>query len=190
MSIGGADISFKMSFKNSNAFELLVDRIRYEFQLGGKPVGEGIISGDKNIESGEIRIFSLPFLLSFFELGKEEMIELRHNMQMIFQDPYGSLNPRKSIRQTLSKPFKFYQLIEKDEIESKVTELLELVALSPRSSRQLGIAVDLGTTKIAGYLLDLESCRTLASKGIMNPQIAYGEDVIARILRTGRSLAE
>jgi LEA14-like dessication related protein len=71
MSIGGADISFKTSFKNRNAFELLVDRIRYEFHLGGKPVGEGIISGDKNIESGEIRIFSLPFLLSFFELGKE-----------------------------------------------------------------------------------------------------------------------
>lgn len=71
MSVGGADISLKMSFKNNNTFELLVDRIRYRFQLGGKAVGEGIISGDKNIESGEIRVFSLPFLLSFFELGKE-----------------------------------------------------------------------------------------------------------------------
>ncbi len=63
----------------------------------------------------------------------------------------------------------------------------ELVALNPQSSRQLGLAVDLGTTKVAGYLLDLESGRTLASKGLMNPQIAYGEDIIARILRTRES---
>ncbi len=66
----------------------------------------------------------------------------------------------------------------------------ELVALSPRSGCQLGLAVDLGTTKVAGYLLDLESGRTLASKGIMNPQIAYGEDVIARIARTRESAAD
>jgi LEA14-like dessication related protein len=77
MTIGGADLSFKMSFKNSNAFELLVDRIGYGFQLGGQLVGEGIIRGDKNIESGEIRVFSIPFLLSFFEVGKEVCSELR-----------------------------------------------------------------------------------------------------------------
>jgi len=71
MAIGGADISFKMSFKNSNSFELLADRISYKFHLGETPVGEGIISGDKNIVSGEIRVFSIPFLLSFFEVGKE-----------------------------------------------------------------------------------------------------------------------
>jgi LEA14-like dessication related protein len=71
MTIGGADLRFKMSFKNSNAFELLVDRIRYGFHLGGKSVGQGIINGDKNIENGEIRVFSIPFLLDFFEVGKE-----------------------------------------------------------------------------------------------------------------------
>ena len=57
----------------------------------------------------------------------------------------------------------------------------ELIALGHSRSRQLGLALDLGTTKIAGYLLDLETGRTLASKGIMNPQIDYGEDVITRI---------
>jgi len=57
----------------------------------------------------------------------------------------------------------------------------EIVALGPWSSRQLGLAVDLGTTKIAGYLVDLSDGQTLAGKGIMNPQISYGEDVISRI---------
>jgi uncharacterized 2Fe-2S/4Fe-4S cluster protein (DUF4445 family) len=41
--------------------------------------------------------------------------------------------------------------------------------------------VDLGSTKIAGYLVDLENGKTLAEKGIMNPQISYGEDIISRI---------
>lgn len=43
------------------------------------------------------------------------------------------------------------------------------------------MAVDLGTTKIAAYLLDLTSGKTLASEGVMNPQISYGEDTISRI---------
>jgi uncharacterized 2Fe-2S/4Fe-4S cluster protein (DUF4445 family) len=57
----------------------------------------------------------------------------------------------------------------------------EVIALLPPSSRQLGLAIDLGTTKIAGYLVDLSDGQTLAAKGIMNPQISYGEDIISRI---------
>ena len=57
----------------------------------------------------------------------------------------------------------------------------EVIALLPATSRLLGLAIDLGTTKIAGYLVDLSDGRTLAAKGIMNPQISYGEDIISRI---------
>ena len=57
----------------------------------------------------------------------------------------------------------------------------EVIALGPSSRRQLGLAVDLGTTKIACYLIDLTDGRTMAAKGIMNPQISYGEDIISRI---------
>ncbi len=45
----------------------------------------------------------------------------------------------------------------------------------------LGLAVDIGTTKMAAYVLDLATGRTLAKAGVMNPQIAYGEDVVSRI---------
>ncbi len=45
----------------------------------------------------------------------------------------------------------------------------------------LGMAVDLGTTKIAGYLVDLESGTLLASEGVMNPQTRLGADVISRL---------
>ena len=56
-----------------------------------------------------------------------------------------------------------------------------VVALLPERAQILGLAVDVGTTKVAAYLLDLESGDVLAVRGAMNPQISYGEDVISRI---------
>lgn len=56
----------------------------------------------------------------------------------------------------------------------------ELIGVARPASRHLGLAVDFGSTKLAGYLIDLDSGKTLASKGLMNPQISYGEDIIAR----------
>ncbi len=66
----------------------------------------------------------------------------------------------------------------------------EVVAILPGTSRQLGLAIDLGTTKIAGYLVDLASGRTLAARGAMNPQLSYGEDIISRITGAARSPEE
>jgi uncharacterized 2Fe-2S/4Fe-4S cluster protein (DUF4445 family) len=66
----------------------------------------------------------------------------------------------------------------------------EIVAVGPPEGRQLGLAVDLGTTKIAAYLVDLEDGRTVASRGSMNPQIAYGEDLISRLSRAMESREE
>jgi len=57
----------------------------------------------------------------------------------------------------------------------------EVVALFPWTSHPLGLAIDLGTTKIAGYLVDLSDGRTLTAKGMMNPQISFGEDIISRM---------
>lgn len=57
----------------------------------------------------------------------------------------------------------------------------EVIALLPRETDIYGIAVDIGTTKIAIYAVDLGSGDIVAKTGEMNPQIAYGEDVISRI---------
>ena len=48
--------------------------------------------------------------------------------------------------------------------------------------------MDIGTTKLAAYLVDLGTGATVARAGAMNPQIAYGEDVISRIAFAGREL--
>ena len=57
----------------------------------------------------------------------------------------------------------------------------EIVAFLPPETPVFGLAVDIGTTKVAAYLVDLDSGETVAKTGAMNPQIAYGEDVISRI---------
>jgi uncharacterized 2Fe-2S/4Fe-4S cluster protein (DUF4445 family) len=62
----------------------------------------------------------------------------------------------------------------------------EIIGLLEPDIPPLGLAVDLGTTKIAVYLLDLCAGQTLASHGLMNPQIAYGEDIITRIAYAGK----
>ncbi|MFW6116125.1 MAG: ASKHA domain-containing protein [bacterium] len=57
----------------------------------------------------------------------------------------------------------------------------EVIGAARAGTPPLGLAVDIGTTKVAAYLVDLESGETLGASGEMNPQIAFGEDVMARI---------
>ena len=56
-----------------------------------------------------------------------------------------------------------------------------VIAVLPVGSQLLGLAVDVGTTKLAAYLCDLGTGSILAKTGAMNPQTAFGEDVISRI---------
>lgn len=63
----------------------------------------------------------------------------------------------------------------------------EIVGVVADGKRPLGFAVDLGTTKIAAYLVDLETGDDLASAGAPNPQIGYGEDVISRLNHVSRN---
>ena len=58
-------------------------------------------------------------------------------------------------------------------------ELLNATSYSFQSL--LGLAVDVGSTKLACYLMDLSTGEVLAAKGVPNPQIAYGEDIMARL---------
>jgi uncharacterized 2Fe-2S/4Fe-4S cluster protein (DUF4445 family) len=57
----------------------------------------------------------------------------------------------------------------------------EIIGVLETSSVYYGLAVDIGTTKMAAFLVDLTTGRTVAKQGVMNPQIAFGEDVVSRI---------
>jgi oligopeptide/dipeptide ABC transporter ATP-binding protein len=63
-------------------------------------------------------------------LSYEEMRRLRRKMQMVFQDPYASLNPKKTIRQILTEPLRVHGLYSAKERIQKAIEILEIVGLS------------------------------------------------------------
>jgi oligopeptide/dipeptide ABC transporter ATP-binding protein len=77
--------------------------------------------------SGEI-FFRKQNILS---LGKKEMRMLRREMQIIFQDPYASLNPRLSILSIVSEPLVIHGVSNKNELKERVAELLKKVGLEP-----------------------------------------------------------
>jgi len=66
------------------------------------------------------------------EMSREEYMEYRRSVQMIHQDPYASLNPTKTILQTLMTPLRRWGIAKtRREAEEKVAELLETVGLTP-----------------------------------------------------------
>ncbi|MEM3730483.1 MAG: ATP-binding cassette domain-containing protein [Candidatus Bathyarchaeia archaeon] len=68
---------------------------------------------------------------NIFKLNKKQMRKLRTQMQMIFQDPMASLNPRKKVRQTIEQVFKLHTSLSGEELHDKVVDLLETVGLTP-----------------------------------------------------------
>jgi oligopeptide transport system ATP-binding protein len=64
-------------------------------------------------------------------LSRREMRSLRREMQMIFQDPYASLNPRRRIGQIVAEPLRLQGVAKGGELRGKVRELLDRVGLSP-----------------------------------------------------------
>jgi oligopeptide/dipeptide ABC transporter ATP-binding protein len=62
-------------------------------------------------------------------LSKEEVRSVRRHMQMIFQDPYSSLNPRMRVEDIVAEPLRVHGLYQGSELKEKVVELLRLVGL-------------------------------------------------------------
>lgn len=71
-----------------------------------------------------------------FAASPSEMRALRKDMQIIFQDPYASLNPRMSVGDIIAEPIKLYNLAAGSEIQKKVEYLLSCVGLAPYHARR------------------------------------------------------
>jgi len=65
------------------------------------------------------------------KLTKSQFRRIRKNMQMVFQDPYMSLNPRMTVRQIVGEPLIINEQISKTELEERVLRIIELVGLNP-----------------------------------------------------------
>ena len=72
------------------------------------------------------------------QMSGEEIRQLRPKMQMIFQDPYATLNPRHSVRKIVGEPLVIHGLMKKgsNALKDRVAELLELVGMDPAYMRR------------------------------------------------------
>ena len=67
------------------------------------------------------------------KLNKEEMRKKRKDLQIIFQDPFSSLNPRKTISQTITEALKLNKIVtDKQQMQQRVLELMDTVGLAER----------------------------------------------------------
>lgn len=72
-------------------------------------------------------------------LKGRDVLPYRRKMQMIFQNPYASLNPRMTIQQTLEEPIRFHQPgLARDEVQSKVQEVMASVGIDPDWGSRFG----------------------------------------------------
>ncbi|GAA0462626.1 ABC transporter ATP-binding protein [Alkalibacillus silvisoli] len=94
----------------------------------GKTTTGKAIMGLNNITDGEVY-----FDGNHLNDKKGKKVDVRKDVQMIFQDPYSSLNPRKRVLDIIAEPFRNYEKLTKNEEKKKVQELLERVGIGADS---------------------------------------------------------
>ncbi|NMB45191.1 MAG: ATP-binding cassette domain-containing protein [Firmicutes bacterium] len=80
---------------------------------------------------GEILLRTEDGVIDISDLGRQELRNVRKRMQMIFQDPYSSLNPRMTVQEIVAEPLICYEMGSSEEIRDRVAELLTVVGLDP-----------------------------------------------------------
>lgn len=97
-----------------------------ESGCGKSTTGRSILRLDEPTE-GEV-IFEGESLTA---MGKKELRDTRGEIQVIFQDPYASLNPRRTIRQMLNEAMAIQNVLPKEQREDRILELMDHVGLRP-----------------------------------------------------------
>ncbi|MFB0528145.1 MAG: ASKHA domain-containing protein, partial [bacterium] len=136
----------------------------------------------------EIEVRPFPPVKKFFlQLTKATLSDTRSDFQRIKEELKRKYNVKVE-----SADSKVLNIIGPTLRDSKwsITVIVrgsEIIGVEPgnRTKESLGIAIDLGTSKIAFYLVDLLTGESINIYGITNPQIAYGEDVLSRIRYAG-----
>jgi oligopeptide transport system ATP-binding protein len=125
-------------FQNQTQYLKAVDGISFEIYRGetfslvgesgcGKSTtGRGILQLEPST-GGKVYFEEIDLTT----LSDKALQQMRRRMQMIFQDPYASLNPRMTIGKIISEPLIVHQLCNKKQAKNRVQQLLDLVGLNP-----------------------------------------------------------
>ena len=131
-------ISFPNFNKGKRTMVRAVDNISFSVREGeifgivgesgsGKSTLGSATIGLQAVTAGEVRHKGKPMPA----IGTADWMRLRRQLQIIFQDPFSSLNPRRTIGQALAEPLRTHKLYNKGLIPSKISNLLEQVGLNP-----------------------------------------------------------
>jgi oligopeptide transport system ATP-binding protein len=125
-------------FSKVTAYVRAVDDISFDIHSGetfglvgesgsGKTTAGRVILRLMEPDAGEIRFDGVDLR----QLDAAALRRKRRDMQIIFQDPYGSLNPRMTVREIVGEPFAIHGLADGSDQEARIAELLKIVGLDP-----------------------------------------------------------
>jgi len=109
--------------------------------------------------------------MKVFQMSKSQLRGLRKEMQIIFQDPYSSLNPRMTVNQILSDPMEIHGVYQGRERKDRIAYLLEKVGLTPEQGRRYAHEFSGGQRQRIG----------IARALTLNPQLIIGDEPVSAL---------
>ncbi|CAN7155904.1 dipeptide ABC transporter ATP-binding protein [Bradyrhizobium sp. LjRoot220] len=136
-------VAARSVFGRATAFVRAVDGVSFRVEAGktlalvgesgcGKSTVSRLVLRLIEPDAGSVRFEGRDLLA----LGANELRNFRRDAQIIFQDPYASLNPRMTVSQILTEPLALHDLVPAPRRRERVEELLRLVGLEPRFARR------------------------------------------------------
>ena len=141
-----------------------------ESGCGKTTLGRSIVRGI-DATSGEVLIHTEEGVINFLQATKEQMKKYRRDIQMIFQDPYASLDPRMTVFDIISEPLRYNSNFSKKEIEQAVEQIAEQVGLNKAFLRRYPHAFSGGQRQRIGIARSL----------ILQPKVIVCDEAVSAL---------